>query len=173
MALDIAGRGCVVSKRLVFADPDVTAANRAFGQVVGEGYGAFFVYASFDKMANPDAFLKIIHNYRILPVQLENPLAILLPWMELITGLMLITGKWEKASLLLYNISMVIFVIALSQALIRGLDISCGCFSVNPSSTSEVWLRIILDIITLFFSVNLYRYCRENESGNLQTSKIN
>ena len=135
--------------------------------------GAIFVYASFDKMANPDAFLKIIHNYRLLPVQLENPIAIFMPWMELITGLMLIVGKWEKASLLLYSIIMVIFVIALSQALMRGLDISCGCFSVNTSTTSEVWLRIILDIITLFFSVNLYRYWRENKIGNLETSKIN
>jgi uncharacterized membrane protein YphA (DoxX/SURF4 family) len=131
--------------------------------------GAIFVYASFDKMANPDAFLKIIHNYRILPVQLENPLAIFLPWMELLTGLLLIVGKWEKASLLLYNLLMVIFVIALSLALIRGLDISCGCFSVHSSSTSEVWLRIVLDIVTLFVSVNLYRYWPEED---LQISEI-
>lgn len=131
--------------------------------------GAIFVYSSFDKMANPEAFLKIIHNYKLLPVQLENPLAIFLPWTELILGFLLIFGKWEKASLLLYNIIMIIFVIALSQSLIRGLDISCGCFSVSPSSTSDVWLRIILDIITLFFSVNLYRYWPESETGKLET----
>jgi len=134
--------------------------------------GAIFVYASFDKMANPEAFLKIIHNYRLLPVQLENPMAIFLPWVELLTGFLLVVGKWEKACLLLYNFVMIIFVIALSQALIRGLDISCGCFSVDPSSTSEVWLRIILDIITLFFSVNLYMYLPEDETNNLETSII-
>ncbi len=68
----------------------------------------------------------------------------------------LITGKFERASLLVYSAMIVVFIIALSQAQIRGLDISCGCFSVDPSSTSEVWLRIIEDIIILFFSVNLY-----------------
>ena len=134
--------------------------------------GAIFVYASFDKIANPEAFLKIIHNYRILPVQLENPLAIFLPWMEFFTGIFLIAGKWEKGALLIYNVLMIIFVIALAQALIRGLDISCGCFSVEPSSASEVWLRIVLDIITLFFSVNLYRYFPEDENINFETSKI-
>jgi len=133
--------------------------------------GSIFVYASFDKMANPGAFLKIIENYRILPVQLANPLAIFLPWLEFLTGLFLIAGKWEKGALLIYNILMIIFVIGLSQALIRGLDISCGCFSVKPSSTSEVWMRIILDIITLFFSINLYRYFPENINTELAASK--
>ena len=73
---------------------------------------------------------------------------------------------------MIYNVLMIIFVIALAQALIRGLDISCGCFSVEPSSTSEVWLRIVLDIVTLFFSVNLYRYFPDDENINFETSKI-
>lgn len=120
--------------------------------------GALFMYASFDKMANPEAFANIIDNYHLLPFQLVNPLAIFLPWLEFITGLLLIIDKWVKGSLLIYSALLVIFIIALSQALIRGLDISCGCFSVNPSSTSEVWLRIVADIVMLFFSVMLYKY---------------
>ncbi|HJY62920.1 MAG TPA: MauE/DoxX family redox-associated membrane protein [Ignavibacteria bacterium] len=145
--------------------------NKTFVKIARIVLGAIFVYASFDKMANPQDFLKVIENYKILPVQLANPLAIFLPWLELITGLLLIVGKWEKGALLIYNVLMVIFVIALSQALIRGLDISCGCFSVKPTSTSEVWLRVILDIITLFFSVNLYRYYPENENLELANTK--
>ena len=137
--------------------------NRNFQFVARVVLGGIFVYASLDKMANPDAFQKIIENYKILPVQLTNPLAIFLPWVEFISGLLLIIGKWEKGSLLLYNILMIIFIISLSQALIRGLDIACGCFSVKPSSTSEVWLRVVLDIITLFFSLNLYRYYPDEE----------
>src|SRR4030095_15030078 len=132
--------------------------NKSFQITARIVLGAIFVYASLDKMANPDAFQKIIENYKILPIQLTNPLAIFLPWVEFITGILLIIGKWEKASLLLYNILMIIFIIALAQALIRGLDIACGCFSVKPSSTSEVWLRLVLDIITVFFSFNLYKY---------------
>jgi uncharacterized membrane protein YphA (DoxX/SURF4 family) len=145
--------------------------NKTFVFIARVVLGAIFVYSSFDKMANPEAFLKIIDNYRLLPVQLQNPMAIFLPWLELITGLLLIVGKWEKASLLIYNILMIIFVIALSQSLLRGLDISCGCFSVQPSSTSDVWLRLILDLITLFFSVNLWRYYPEDEDLDLEISK--
>ena len=132
--------------------------NKYFAIAVRVVLGALFMYASFDKMANPEAFANIIDNYHLLPFQLVNPLAIFLPWLEFITGLLLIIDKWVKGSLLIYSALLVIFIIALSQALIRGLDISCGCFSVNPSSTSEVWLRIVADIVMLFFSVMLYKY---------------
>ncbi|NOS86739.1 MAG: DoxX family membrane protein [Ignavibacteria bacterium] len=133
--------------------------------------GAVFMYASFDKMANPETFASIIDNYHILPYQLVNALAIFLPWLELITGLLLITGKWVKSSLLLYNVMLVVFIIALSQALIRGLDISCGCFSVNPSSTSEVWLRIVEDIILLFVGIMLFKYTKDEDTA-IQNSEI-
>ncbi len=127
-----------------------------FAPMVRIVLGAIFIYASMDKIANMPDFAKVILNYRILPVQLVNLLAIFLPWLEFVLGVFLITGKFERASLLVYSAMIVVFIIALSQAQIRGLDISCGCFSVDPSSTSEVWLRIIEDIIILFFSVNLY-----------------
>lgn len=134
---------------------------KSFAILVRIVLGAIFMYASIDKMANTGEFVKIIHNYRLLPVHLENLLAIFLPWFEFISGLFLLIGKFPKASLIIYTSMLVIFIIALSQALIRGLDIACGCFSVKPSTTSEIWLRIIMDLIMLFFSVNLYMSIRE------------
>jgi uncharacterized membrane protein YphA (DoxX/SURF4 family) len=136
---------------------------RSFSILVRIVLGALLMYASIDKMANTGELAKIIHNYRILPAQFENLLAIFLPWLEFITGLCLLIGKFPKGSLLIYSSLLVIFIIALSQALIRGLDIACGCFSVKPSSTSEVWLRIIMDFIMLFFSVNLFLYIPEEK----------
>lgn len=134
--------------------------------------GALFMYASFDKMAHPEAFADIIDNYHILPIQLVNPLAIFLPWLEFITGFLLIINKWVKGALLIYSTLLVIFIIALGQALIRGLDISCGCFSVQSSSTSDIWLRIISDIVMLFFSIQLYRYSDSENSKEIEKSLI-
>jgi uncharacterized membrane protein YphA (DoxX/SURF4 family) len=130
--------------------------NKNFALLVRVVLGALFIYSSMDKIANMPDFARIILNYKILPVQLVNLLAIFLPWLELITGFCLVLGKFVRASLVIYSSMLVIFIIALSQALIRGLDISCGCFSVEPSTTSVVWLRIIEDFVMLFFSVNLY-----------------
>lgn len=118
--------------------------------------GIIFVYASFDKISSPPEFAKVIYFYRMLPVGFENLIAIFFPWIELVSGLLLIVGKFDKAALFIYTVMMFVFLIALSQAQFRGLDIACGCFSVDPSSKSEVWFRIVLDVITIFFSINLY-----------------
>jgi uncharacterized membrane protein YphA (DoxX/SURF4 family) len=147
--------------------------NKHFHLIARMVLGAIYMYASFDKLANAQAFADVISNYQMLPVQLVNPLAIFLPWVELITGLFLITGKWVKGSLLIYTTLLVIFIIALAQALIRGLDISCGCFSVKPSSTSDVWLRLIEDIILLFVSVNLYRFTPDPQIDNEHSINLN
>jgi hypothetical protein len=132
--------------------------------------GGIMMYASIDKMANPADFAKIVHNYHVLPVQLVNLLAVFLPWIELFTGLFMVVGKWEKGAALIYSTLLIIFILGLSQALIRGLDISCGCFSVKPSSTSEVWLRIVEDIVMLFFSINLYRNLPVNNKTETEKS---
>ena len=105
--------------------------------------------------------------------QLISPLTIFLPWLELMTGLLLITGKWVKGALLIYSVLLVIFIIALVQALIRGLDISCGCFSVNPSSTSEVWLRVVEDIALLFVSFMLFKHSKPNSEVNEEIENKN
>ena len=144
--------------------------NKIFVLVIRIVLGGIFIYASIDKMANASDFVKIINNYHVLPVQLVNLLAIFLPWIEMLTGLFLVVGKWEKGAMLIYSSLLIIFIIALSQALIRGLDISCGCFSVKPSSTSEVWLRIAEDIVMLFFSINIYRNLPENKEVESEKS---
>ncbi|MGH2575771.1 MAG: MauE/DoxX family redox-associated membrane protein [Ignavibacteria bacterium] len=137
--------------------------NKYFGDTVRVILGILFIYASLDKIASMSDFAKVIHNYRLLPVSLENLFAIFLPWIEFITGMFLIVGKFSKGSLLIYSSLLVIFIIALFQAQLRGLDINCGCFSVNPSSTSNIWMRIFLDLIMLFFSVNLYLSIKEEK----------
>jgi uncharacterized membrane protein YphA (DoxX/SURF4 family) len=95
--------------------------------------GIVFVYASYDKLLHPEAFLKIVHNYRILPPALETMFALTLPWMEFLVGLLLILGLLTEASALLNCVLLVAFLIAIPSALIRHIDITCGCFSTIKS----------------------------------------
>ncbi|MDP6288586.1 MAG: hypothetical protein QF548_12270, partial [Acidimicrobiales bacterium] len=50
---------------------------------------------------------------------------------------------------------MFVFIIALSQAMIRGIDINCGCFkvSVDNGGSHIGYRRIIEDIIFLGLSL--------------------
>ena len=93
--------------------------------------GGIFVYASIDKIAHPDAFAQIVFYYRMLPESLLHVFALFLPWLELVTGLALITGIGRRGAALLLGAMLAMFVVALGAAIYRDLDISCGCFSTG------------------------------------------
>ncbi len=93
--------------------------------------GAIFLYASFDKIAHPDQFAQAIYNYRLVPLSLLHPMALLLPWLEAVTGVALILGVARRGAALFASMMSLAFIIGLSSALARDLDISCGCFSTD------------------------------------------
>ena len=93
--------------------------------------GATFVVASLDKIANPVDFAQSTYRYRILPAGLLHPFALFMPWLELTGGLALLLPALRRGGALLVGGMNLMFVIALSAALFRGLDISCGCFGAG------------------------------------------
>jgi uncharacterized membrane protein YphA (DoxX/SURF4 family) len=117
--------------------------------------GGVFLYACFDKIANPAAFAKAVNNYRIIPESLINLMAIYLPWLELFAGTFLIFGKFVKGSVTIINAMLIVFIIAISIALARGLDISCGCFSTAGGHRIG-FLKLLEDLIYLAIGVIIY-----------------
>src|SRR4030067_216494 len=118
--------------------------------------GGVFVYASLDKIAHPGEFAKIVYYYHFLPGSAINVFAIILPWVELLAGMALILGLFVESAALIIGTILVMFIIALSSAMIRDLDISCGCFSTKPSSEKVVWDTIIRDLLLLILVVQVY-----------------
>ena len=106
--------------------------------------GGVFIYASLDKIANPAEFAKAVGNYHVLPFGVENLLALILPWMELLVGLALILGVLIDGSSILVIFMNIIFIFAISQALARGISIECGCFSTKPEGGSPIGVQTIL-----------------------------
>lgn len=119
--------------------------------------GAVFIYASLDKIMNPDDFAKAIGNYHVLPFGLENLLALVLPWVELLTGLCLIIGVMVDGATVLIILMNIVFIFAISQALARGISIECGCFSVSSEGGENIGLQtIIRDIGYLLLAYVVY-----------------
>jgi putative oxidoreductase len=112
--------------------------------------GGVFIYSSIGKLFSPDEFAKIIFNYDILPLFSVNILAIVLPYVQFIAGVLLIVGVYKKGNSAIFIGLIFIFLIALVQAYARGLDISCGCFSLDTSSSkSDILVRIFQDVLLL------------------------
>ena len=114
-----------------------------------------FVYASIDKISSPTYFAGTIQNYQIIPEFLLNIVAITLPWLELICGVLILAGVWHRSAAFITSLLMIIFIIAILSAILRGLDIECGCFG---SGTSADWMRIIEDLFLLVISLQIVFY---------------
>ena len=90
----------------------------------------FFLYG-LDKILHPDNFARAIANYKLLPEVLVNLVAVTLPWVECVCGLLLLSGQWVRSAALVSAFLLGVFIVAASITLVRGLDISCGCFNTN------------------------------------------
>ena len=112
--------------------------------------GGVFIYSSIGKLFSPDEFAKIIYNYDILPLFLVNILAIALPYVLFLAGVLLIFGVYKKGNSAIFIGLIFVFLIALIQAYVRGLDINCGCFSLDTtSSNNDILMRIFQDVLLL------------------------
>jgi putative oxidoreductase len=115
-----------------------------------------FLYAGIAKIINPADFAQDIDNYRILPYVLVTLMAAILPWIEVLCGLLLITGKWNLGAALTVSVLNFVFIVAISSALVRGLDISCGCFATFGEGAKAGFPKIFEDMLLLAGSLLIF-----------------
>jgi len=145
--------------------------------------GAVFVYASHDKIwtridpkpagggppaaiSGPSEFARVIYRYQVvgpngtLPPTVPNLVAVTLPWVELLAGVLLIAGVWRREAALVCGVLLVVFVLAVGSTLWRGIDIqNCGCFSLGGEGRKAGLGLIVGDLALLgaAFAVALVR----------------
>jgi uncharacterized membrane protein YphA (DoxX/SURF4 family) len=107
--------------------------------------GVVFLAAAWYKIAEPYEFALSIATYDILPLAFVNPMAILLPWVEVVFGLSLILGLWTRASALGIAGMMVMFMVALAIALSKDLQMACGCFAASDAGEEINALTMVRD----------------------------
>ena len=116
--------------------------------------GFLFVYAGIGKAADPNLFAKEIGNYHMIPYSLLNIMSLGMPWIEIISGILLMAGVRIKANATIIGIMLIVFIAAVATAWARGLNINCGCF---PGKTVVVGLpKILENTATLIGCIYLY-----------------
>jgi len=122
--------------------------------------GGLFIYASIDKIVHPHDFAKIIYNYQLMPDIFIYFMAVTLPWVEMVTGFALVAGIFRRASAVILSALLVIFSVAISINLIRGLNFDCGCFSTLTTEAGNDpvgllirdFLILVPGLIIVFFN---------------------
>jgi uncharacterized membrane protein YphA (DoxX/SURF4 family) len=110
-----------------------------------------FFYAGIEKFISPGDFAVAIYNYQLLPDGTINLSAIFLPWLEVLIAISLVVGIYTRGAALLSSLLFMTFATALAINLVRGLDISCGCFGASSGNIS--WLYLARDLSLFCVSV--------------------
>ena len=117
--------------------------------------GCVFIYASLDKIVHPELFAEAVYNYQLSPEAAVNLVALWLPWLELLSGGLLVLGVWVHGSSFILSGLMLIFLAALGINLARGLDIQCGCFTTQGSDPMTI-LTLFRDTLFLVLALFLF-----------------
>jgi uncharacterized membrane protein YphA (DoxX/SURF4 family) len=128
--------------------------------------GLVLVVASWNKLLDPEGFAPIVGNYNLLPQLWIRPVALVLPWIEIFCGLALISGVCVRGGALIGSLLMVVFMAALLINAIRGVDISCGCFSNSTQAAREAYLYFWRDLPLLVAGVWVCFYRFRQDAAN-------
>lgn len=92
------------------------------------GLAAVWLWSGAVKLLNPLDSRQAIAAYELLPDSLIDLLAVALPSMELVLGLMLLLGVFLRWAGVASAIILAGFILGVASAWARGLSIDCGCF---------------------------------------------
>lgn len=114
-----------------------------------------FLYASATKLPDLHAFSEDVANYQLLPAILVPVVAPAVVGVELVAGIALLLGVWARAAAAVLGGLMLVFVVGLSQALLRGIDLRCGCFGGADLAT---WWTVARDVALLVPAIVVLRF---------------
>lgn len=121
--------------------------------------GILFIVAAWPKLMDPPGFAQALWAYKLFPAWSLKPLAMALPWLELICGLLLVLGVWIRAAATWIALLLLGFILALSINLARRNPVDCGCFSLPGRTTSteerltDMRLSILRDLGMLVLAI--------------------
>jgi uncharacterized membrane protein YphA (DoxX/SURF4 family) len=114
--------------------------------------GSIFIVAGASKIGHAAEFAAQIAGFRLLPQIVVAPLALLLPFLEILLGGYLILGLFTRAAAWMAVVLLAIFDGAIASAVVRGMTVSCGCFGPNDR-TVTTWAEVARDAVFVLLAV--------------------
>ncbi|MEX0429528.1 MauE/DoxX family redox-associated membrane protein [Nocardioides sp. DS6] len=129
------------------AAPSPTVVTRVLGWIglAGRVYlGYTFITAGLDKLPHHDTTELAVRAYQLLPWQWASAYATALPVAELLLGILLLLGIFTRSVAVLLALGLCSFLVGITSAWARGLNIDCGCFGGGGQVADPHYLEHVL-----------------------------
>lgn len=107
--------------------------------------GALFVVTGLLKAGHQVELAAAVAGFRLLPPAAVAPLAIALPYFEILLGLYLLIGLFTVAVGWVAAIQLLIYAGAIASAVLRDIPANCGCFGPNDAARAD-WPHVGFDV---------------------------
>jgi putative oxidoreductase len=131
-----------------------------------------FIFAAVLKIWDPREFAINVRAYRFLPWWAVHPVALVVPWLEVVmAGALLLRRWWSAGAALTFGVTLAYCGVHVS-AIVRHLDVTCSCFgklrALTPPQMLALNIAILLCIIAL---VIIQRRLRPPERRRAEASE--
>jgi len=124
--------------------------------------GGIFVYAGAQKIGSPLDFADSISTFQVLPPELINLVALGLPPFEVLVGALLIFGVFQRQAAFALFLLVALFAVFLLQAIVRGLEVDCGCFGSAAPTVWSAWISFGRNLFLIAGCLWLWRISRRS-----------
>jgi uncharacterized membrane protein YphA (DoxX/SURF4 family) len=108
--------------------------------------GGSLLVAGLLKAGHPASLAASIAAFRLLPPGITGPLALALPYVELLLGGYLVIGLFTRTVALLAGAQFLIYAGAIASAVIRHIPANCGCFGPGDAAVAD-WPHVAFDSV--------------------------
>ncbi|MBU1697393.1 MAG: DoxX family membrane protein, partial [Proteobacteria bacterium] len=140
----------------ILAYAKILVTNRYLALALRLYIAALFIYAGMHKINYTAEFAETIASYRMAPYWAVNFMAIVMPWIELICGILLVCGIRVRSSIVIAGSFLIIFTMGIAINLLRNAPISCGCFHSMGDTIS--WYTLVRDLIWVGMTMHVFFY---------------
>ena len=113
--------------------------------------GGLLVVTGALKAGHAPDLAAAIAGFRLLPAGAVGPLALALPFFELLLGGYLVAGLFTRTAAIVAAVQFVIYAGAIASAVIRHIPANCGCFGPHDTAVAD-WPHVAFDLALALLS---------------------
>jgi uncharacterized membrane protein YphA (DoxX/SURF4 family) len=108
--------------------------------------GGTLLVAGVLKVGHAADLAASIAGFALLPAAVVGPLALALPFIEILMGAYLVAGLFTRATAVVVAGQFALYAGAVASAVIRHLPANCGCFGPGDAAVAD-WPHVAFDAL--------------------------